>query len=232
MNYLWSRINWLDSVTTSAGRSDRHNERVPSDAVPSGRPRDPDVARRALGAARELLAERGYAGVTFDEVAKRAGVGKSSLYLRWPTKPELVVAAVYADTGNIADIDTGSLRGDLLEVALRLLEQYWSGEGLAAFRLRADARHEPELQHAADAVRYKDSVRATRTLIRRGMRRGELPDDASPTMIGDLIVGAILVHVMATPLHLTDAVRRASAKYVESVVDTVLAGVGATLTPR
>jgi AcrR family transcriptional regulator len=201
---------------------------VPADAQPAtGRPRDPAVERRALEAARELLAERGYAGVSYDEIAKRAGVGKSSLYLRWPNKADLVVAAVYADTGEIADIDTGSLRDDLLEVARRLLATYWSGDGLAAFRLRADARHEPELQQAVGAVRYKDSVRATRTLIRRGVRRGELPADTSPTVIGDLIVGAILVHVMATPVHLTDEVRRASTRYVEVLVDTVLAGVRA-----
>jgi AcrR family transcriptional regulator len=184
------------------------------------------VDSRALRAARDLLAERGYAGVSFDEVAKRAGVGKSSLYLRWPTKAELVVAAVDAGIDDIAHIDTGTLRGDLLELARRLLAAYWSGAGLAAFRLRADARHIPELQEAIDAVRYKDSVRASRILIRRGLRRGELPPDTSPTLIGDLVVGAILVHVMATPVHLTDTVRRRSEAYLETLVDTVLRGVG------
>jgi AcrR family transcriptional regulator len=194
--------------------------------VPSGRPRDPQVEQRALHAARDLLAERGYAGVTYDEVAKRAGVGKSSLYLRWPNKADLVVAAVDAGLGDIADIDTGTIRGDLLELARRLLDAYWSGGGLAAFRLRADARHAPELLETIDAVRYKDSVRASRTLIRRGLRRGELPTGTSPALVGDLVVGAILVHVMATPLHLNETVRRSSNAYLETLVDTVLRGVG------
>jgi len=195
--------------------------------TPAGRPRDPAIHRRALHAARDVLAERGYAAVTYDEIARRAGVGKSSLYLRWPSKADLVVAAVDAGIGELGDIDTGSLRGDLRELAGRLLEAYWSRAGLAAFRLRADARHEPDLQRAIDAVRYKDSVRESRTLIRRGLLRGELPDQVSPTLIGDLIVGAILVHVMATPVHLTDTVRRRSAEYLDVLVDTVLAGAGA-----
>ncbi|MDT4935623.1 MAG: hypothetical protein QOK11_3515 [Pseudonocardiales bacterium] len=195
--------------------------------TPTGRPRDPAVDKRALGAARDLLAERGYASVTYDEVARRAGVGKSSLYLRWPNKADLVVAAVDAGLGDFSDIDTGTLRADLRELATRLLDAYWSGAGVAAFRLRADARHEPELQRAIDAVRYKDSVRESRTLIRRGLRRGELPEHVSPTLIGDLIVGSILVHVMATPVHLTDTVRRRSAEYLDTLVDTILAGAAA-----
>jgi AcrR family transcriptional regulator len=194
---------------------------------PTGRPRDPAVDKRALRAARDLLAERGYASITFDEVARRAGVGKSSLYLRWPNKAQLVIAAVDAGLGDFGDIDTGTLRGDLHELAARLLDAYWSGAGLAAFRLRADARSEPELQRAIDEVRYKDSVRESRTLIRRGLRRGELPEHVSPTLIGDLIVGSILVHVMATPVHLTDAVRRQSTEYLDTLVDTVLAGAAA-----
>jgi AcrR family transcriptional regulator len=204
------------------------NQGVSRAAVtPTGRPRDPAVDKRALGAARDLLAERGYAALTYDEVARRAGVGKSSLYLRWPNKAVLVVAAVDAGLGDFSDIDTGTLRADLRELATRLLDAYWSGAGVAAFRLRADARHEPELQRAIDAVRYKDSVRESRTLIRRGLRRGELPEHVSPTLIGDLIVGSILVHVMATPVHLTDTVRRRSAEYLDTLVDTILAGAAA-----
>jgi len=61
--------------------------------------------------------------------------------------------------------------------------------------------------------------------LRRGLQRGELPEQASPTLIGDLLVGAILVHVMATPVHLTDTVRRRSAEYLDVLVDTILAGV-------
>jgi AcrR family transcriptional regulator len=205
---------------------------MPKPAAPlTGRPRDPAVDKRALRAARDVLAERGYSAVTYDEVARRAGVGKSSLYLRWPSKADLVVAAVDAGIGDFSDIDTGTLRGDLRELADRLLDAYWSGAGLAAFRLRADARHEPELQQAIDAVRYKDSVRESRTLIRRGLRRGELPEHVSPTLIGDLVVGAILVHVMATPVHLTDAVRHQSAAYLDTLIDTVLAGASTVPAP-
>ncbi|MEV4897159.1 helix-turn-helix domain-containing protein, partial [Nonomuraea sp. NPDC055795] len=61
------------------------------------------------------LAEVGYAKLTMERVAERARTGKASLYRRWPTRLELVMAAVYSVLPDPSDVaDTGSLRGDLL----------------------------------------------------------------------------------------------------------------------
>ncbi|WP_327086390.1 TetR/AcrR family transcriptional regulator [Nonomuraea sp. NBC_01738] len=66
------------------------------------------------------LAEVGYARLTMEGVAERARTGKASLYRRWPTRIELVMAAVYhALPDPAATPDTGSLRDDLLEVLRR-----------------------------------------------------------------------------------------------------------------
>src|SRR6187397_2503070 len=85
-----------------------------------GRRRDDSKDDAILEAARELLAERGFDGMTMDAVADRAGAGKATLYRRWPSKVELTVDAIVCGRGvatTIDDIpDTGSLRGDLLSV--------------------------------------------------------------------------------------------------------------------
>lgn len=62
--------------------------------VTPGRPRDPEVDRRIAQAALDLFADAGWAGFAMETVARRAGVGKASLYLRWSTKEALLTDAV------------------------------------------------------------------------------------------------------------------------------------------
>lgn len=199
----------------------------PRPGIGAGRPRDERVDQRALAATRAVFAERGWFGTSYDEIAKRAGVGKSSLYLRWATKAELVMAAL-TDGAYIDSIDTGSLRGDLLELARRWLDRQWTEDGAAQFRFESERRYVPELRDAAAEVKYNDSVRAARRIVRRGVARGELPAGTSPTLINDLIIGGIMAHVMVTPQRLTAAVKSRSASYLVELVDTVVAGITAS----
>ncbi|UCN15103.1 TetR/AcrR family transcriptional regulator [Cellulomonas iranensis] len=67
---------------------------TPAARSPRGRPRDPDLARRAHRAALGLFAEKGWAGFTLDGVAARARIGKSAIYLRWSDRAELLVEAL------------------------------------------------------------------------------------------------------------------------------------------
>ncbi|CCH76470.1 Transcriptional regulator [Nostocoides japonicum T1-X7] len=77
-----------------------------------------ELERALLQAAREELAAVGYANLTMEGVAARAHTGKQVLYRRWHSRADLVIAAVRAQTGSIADHvpDTGTLRGDVLGV--------------------------------------------------------------------------------------------------------------------
>src|SRR5262249_7192709 len=61
-----------------------------------GRPRDPEADRAILQATIELLSEEGYEGLSIESVAARAGVGKTTIYRRWPSKEPLVVDAIKA----------------------------------------------------------------------------------------------------------------------------------------
>ena len=79
-----------------------------------GRPRDPETDSKITRAAAELLLLRGFDKTTVDEVAARAGVGKATVYRRWPSKEDLAVAAMETlYSAEFPEPDTGSIRGDL-----------------------------------------------------------------------------------------------------------------------
>src|SRR5438309_5906342 len=89
-----------------------------------GRPRDPAVDQAILAAAVDLLADGGYTRLTMDQVAGRAGVGKASVYLRWPNKVALVAEAIEHHSAVVPDVpDTGSLRQDMLTFLRALLRR-------------------------------------------------------------------------------------------------------------
>ena len=69
-----------------------------------GRPRNPEVDRRIADAAMEVFGELGWEGFTVEGVAKRAGVGKASIYLRWPTKEALLVDAVESRVLKVSNV--------------------------------------------------------------------------------------------------------------------------------
>jgi AcrR family transcriptional regulator len=71
--------------------------------------------REFLNATIEILGEVSYEELSMDLVAARARCSKSTLYKLWPTKPELVAAALYETRPmRPEEVDTGTLRGDLL----------------------------------------------------------------------------------------------------------------------
>lgn len=77
-----------DVAGRAAGRDQGGATRGP------GRPRDPRLEARAHAAALQVFGEKGWVGLTMDEVAARARVGKSSLYLRWPDRESLLASAL------------------------------------------------------------------------------------------------------------------------------------------
>ncbi|KIH99523.1 transcriptional regulator [Streptomonospora alba] len=195
-------------------------------ARPSGRPRDPDVDRKLADAAVDLFGEQGWSSFTIEAVCRRAGVGKASAYLRWNGKEELLAEALTSRLGAITDVDTGSVRGDLARLVLQMTELYGGEHGRAAMRLAMEAAAMPELAERYTRI-AQDQVMAARAIVRRGIRRGELPEDTSVTYLLDALCGGAMNHVLTTRLA-PRAVRDAAppaAEYAERFVDFVLTSV-------
>lgn len=195
-------------------------------AASPGRPRDPELERRVAQAALSVFGEVGWRGFTIDAVARAAGVGKASIYLRWSDKQSLLVDALHSRLGHVADVDTGTLRGDLVELARQMLELYLGETGRAALRLGHEARAIPELAEHYDALRRAQTM-AARAMVRRGIARGEIDSDASVTLLLDCLVGGATTHVLTTPPELEAQLVANTDRYAEDLVDFLLKAVTA-----
>ncbi len=193
-------------------------------ATHAGRPRDPEVDRRVADAAVALFGEAGWAGFSVEAVAKRACVGKASIYLRWTTKEALLVDALRRRVGTIAEVDTGSLRGDLVKLACQMLDLYLGDAGRAALRLRLEGDLIPGLAEQLNALQTSQ-VLAARGIVRRGIRRGEIPEGTSITLLLDTLVGGATTHAHAAPKDLRDTLRAGTTRYAEQLVDFLLTAV-------
>lgn len=189
-----------------------------------GRPREPNLDERILDAARNVYSDRGWSGFTVDEVARRAGVGKGSLYLRWPNKAALLIDAVRSAAPSVGNINLGNLELDLREFARQWMAFVQSIEGYMTTRLLIDRQSNKELAAVIGENDYPDYVRSTRALVRRAVERGEIDQGIKATLIADLVVGAITTHVRSTPPELAEMANTES--YLAHLVDTVLRGVG------
>ncbi len=167
----------------------------PTESRRPGRPRDARHDQVILDATLEILRDQGYSGLTIDGVAARAGVGRPTIYRRWPSKPALVVAAM-VDSSRLAipEIDTGSLRGDLITVQHHQIELMNRPENRRITAgLIADLTADPVL---ADSYvqQYLEPRRASVwRVLQRGVERGELDADADFALIYELLIGALFM---------------------------------------
>ena len=193
--------------------------------VPLGRPRDPDVDRKIAQAALDLFGEAGWAGFAMETVARRAGVGKASLYLRWSSKEALLADAVTLRMARVTDVDTGTLRGDLTELAVQMLDLFAGPASRAAMRLNLEADAIPGVAEHYEGIR-RSQVLAARAMVRRGIARGELAPDAPVTLLLDTLAGGAMMHVLSTPPDLKANLDRDVRGHAERLVSFLLRAVG------
>lgn len=187
----------------------------------SGRPRDPQLEARVHGAACRIYGRSGWSGFTIDGVAREAGVGKASIYLRWPDRRALLVDSLVAELVQEKQVDTGSLRGDLTALTRSHVATYLGEHKDAALRMTTEASLTPELREIWQQWRSLQ-VAVARATVRRGIARGELAADSSVTLILDALLGATLMHALVSPAELlTDNIFDID-DYVAALVDFVL----------
>ena len=163
----------------------------------------------------ELLQEHGYDRLTLDAVATTARASKATLYRRWPTKAELVMAAFVEGTRQVAvDPDTGTLRGDLL----RLAEAICAHVSTHASTIRAvlvEVSRSPELD-AMLQEQFLDQRKALMAhVLARAVDRGEIEASAITEDLWDVLPGYLIYRSVLTG-------RAPSSRTVQDLVDNVL----------
>lgn len=196
--------------------------------VRRGRRRDPSIDARVASTVIEIYAEFGWAGLTFDEVARRAKVGKAALYLRWEYKEDLLLDSMASVRVRRVPHTYGEVRADLASIAHALLAFYSNPRGLAYLRMYVESRYVPGLADRWRKQHTTPGFLENRALIHDAVARGELPEGTSPTILLDTLTGAIANHVLATPLELFSQMLDDAPAYVDALVDFVLAGARAT----
>jgi AcrR family transcriptional regulator len=145
-----------------------------------GRPRDAEAGERLLAAATDALVRHGYAGLSVDEVAERAGVAKTTLYRRWPTKDHLCVAVVARLQAADDITDTGDIRRDLTDY----LEKIAGGLNrmrLAGRREGYEGRSAGSVAELVAAAARHDDIGA-RGELRAGLDAGTLLEQLAGAM--------------------------------------------------
>jgi AcrR family transcriptional regulator len=164
-----------------------------------GRPRSSDADRAILAAAGDLLAARGFEAMSIEEVAARAGVGKATIYRRWPSKGLLALDAFVVSFSAEQPVTTtpnGRLLTSLIGVA----------------------QHDPEL-YAAWRDRVLEPLRARhRVMLERAVARGEIAPSVDFEVVLDLFFGAAQHRLLLGHLPMTE-------HFIESVVDVLLSGI-------
>jgi AcrR family transcriptional regulator len=208
---------------------------------------DPRVARTraaVLGAAIDLLAERGYSGFSVEGVVERTGIAKTTLYRHWPTRDDLLAAAIARLDGAGLDgsgldgsrldsagldgagslPDTGSVRQDLLDLQARRVRAARTTQWERCMPALVEAAaHHPEL--AEVIARLAGQILAQiETLLARGVERGELRDGLDPQLAASVLIGPIVFRRLL--LHEAPTLQR-----VADVIDLLMQGI-AVQSPR
>jgi len=177
---------------------------APKAAERPGRPRDASRERAILKHTLNILGQKGYSGLTLDEVVARAKVSKATIYRRWATKEELAIAAF--DCLPELEIED---QGDLVEEFLDLFDQYNKYLHTTPLRsvlpaLISEAAHNEILSEKliANIARRREPGRA---IIRRAIARGDLPKSVDVDMANELLVGPLMARSFFDP----DRLRRA-----------------------
>jgi AcrR family transcriptional regulator len=164
-----------------------------------GRPRDPGTDDRITRAAAELLLQRGFDRTTVDDVAARAGVGKATVYRRWPSKEDLAVAAMETlYSAEMPEPDTGSIRTDLATSYRAVLTFVNTPEGEAYLRTSiAESVRDGRiaaLYRSSTERREQQSRRTFEKAIARGEVRPDIDVDSAVQWLGGLLAIRAITH--------------------------------------
>lgn len=185
-----------------------------------GRPRDPQTDRAILRATVELLAEVGYLQVSVEEVSRRAGVSKPTIYRRWAKKSQLVVEALVTQMVPDAETPSGSVADELFGLTKQLMSTLvLTPLGRVLPGLVAEMAADAELAHSYRDLVIGPNRTRWRAAVERGIQRGELARDTDVELVLNALAGPLYFSLLITGDPIDD-------NYARAAVDLILARYG------
>lgn len=196
----------------------------PGPTAPStrGRPRDADVDRRILAATFRQLVDVGYGALSIEAVAAEAGVAKTTIYRRHPTKAGLAVAALSVEVPFPplpVELASRDALARFVRQAIAMLVESGAIRILGSL-LVEEARH-PGLLDTFRSRLLGPRRQVVEQMLRRGIERGEIRPDIDPLVVTEMIAGAIFGHHAILGMTAND-------EWVEKLIDHVWAAIAAT----
>jgi AcrR family transcriptional regulator len=180
-----------------------------------GRPPAPGADERILDAALAMLADAGYAGFRLDALAARAGVAKTTILRRWPSKAAVAAAAVERLALQTVELpESGTLRGDLHALLTSAVTVFMHADGRFVPRLLRESGHHPEIAELLHTVIHTRRL-AYRRVLGRAIARHELDPDVDQDLLIDLLIGPIWTRLLITRDPIT-------AELVDDIVDALI----------
>jgi AcrR family transcriptional regulator len=182
-----------------------------------GSPKRGDARTQAiLDAAIGLLSEVGYDRITMDTVAARARASKATIYRHWPDKKALVLAALHRSGSVVPEVpDSGSLRGDLEHYVRQAVAATAGATGSLVSGLLAVAARDPELSAVLAQQLHYEQLPMITELVDRARERHEVGPRVDPMVIGEVLPGMLIMHILVLGLPGDEA-------FIRRLVDDVL----------
>ena len=190
----------------------------PEQARRAGRPRSEQADRAIIEAALDLFAESGPEGLCIEKVAARAGVGKATIYRRWPGKEDLLLAALAALKAPLPEPKGESVRDDLVALLDAMRTEAVDPRQVRQFALLlGEGERYPRLieRYVEAVVEPRRDV--FRAVLRRGIATGELRETTNVEVAVDMLTGTVLARARVGP-------DRSERGYARRVVDELLTG--------
>lgn len=177
----------------------------PDSAAPRWTEREVELLTVTL----DLLQQNGFDRLTIDDVAARARASKATVYRRWPTKADLVVAAVsHSLSRTVVAPDTGSLRGDLMQLAEFLIGQATAlADTLTAILI--EVRRNPHLSAVVEQLLLQKKRPINQAILRQAADRGEIHPSKIDTDLWDILPGYLLFRFLVPGRPVTPDTARA-----------------------
>ncbi len=197
---------------------DQNAKQSVTSAAVKGRPRNPRTQQRILNAAADLVLEQGFKALSMDAIAGRAGVGRMTVYRRWPNKAAIVMDAFFARMDPNIPFRTDKSYIDSIRLQLRAIAKAYRGKNGELMRtLLAEAQFDPEL---ATAIRER-WVMPRRKIgvpyLEQGIRDGFLRPDLDPNVMIDLLYAPLYLQLLMGTSTLSDG-------YIDKIFDHAMRG--------
>ena len=179
-----------------------------------GRPRSEKTKTDILNASYDLLIENGFASITVEKIAEKAGVSKATIYKWWPNKAAVVIDAFLNATSEKLPIpDTGSTIEDMFIQVNNFVKFLMSRKGSVIAEIIAEGQFDPKLADIYRKAYFKPRRNISKEILERGILRGELRKDLNIELTMDLIWSPIFYRLLITGDALDDIFVRELINY-------------------